>query len=320
MTARSLALVLAMLAAGAVRAAGGGTTDAGEMDLPSGAAESVFGTAAAGLVDGSQAVFAAPARLMAGAPAGVTATHAQWMEGVSDSTIAVHSSRPGLGSVGLSLRYFRAETRETTEDYRGFFGREGGLVYYENLRLATALSPDLAAIVPAVPPGVTAGLTGFLIRRDAADMGTRYGYGINAQAAYRAFPATDFYVIGRNIGALQERPLPLGFAAGFTGRFPGAMRSGATVDTLSGVAELRWSRQNGPGVALAAEYAVDWDAMRSAVRLGWAIDAEKNASLLPACGLAFRLANLSLEAGLVFLGDLGTAQVITLGWEGKRAE
>jgi len=313
-------LAIALLAATTVLASGGATCDAGELDLPVDAAAAAFGTAASGLVDGTAAVFTAPARIGAGAPMGVAATYVSWMTGVSDSSVAIHKAGAGLGSLGLALRYFRSDLRYSSEDGRGFFGNEGGIFYYENLRVAAALSPDLASLLSPALSGLHAGVSGFVIKQDAAEMDTRYGYGINAQAEYRPDGALAVCAEGRNIGVLKGRPLPLGFAAGLEARIGGVRRSGGSSDRLAGAAEFRWSRQNGVGGSIAAEYSVEWEVLRSAIRAGWAVDTVKSASLFPTCGLAFRIANLSIEAGLVFQGDLGTAQVISLGWESRKEE
>jgi hypothetical protein len=202
----------------------------------------------------------------------------------------------------------------TSEDPLGFFGAATGQIYYQNQVLTVAAAPDLRALFPEIPEGWRAGVAAFLVQRD--DTGpVRYGYGINAQAIARTVKEMDVYLSGRNLGVIERRMLPMSFALGAVIRRPEMLVSDGN---LAGVVELKWSRESGAGVGIAAEYAVETSVMRSSLRVGWSICGEKFATLLPTAGLAFQLASLTLEAGVAPLGNLGTAEVISLGWTGPK--
>ncbi len=303
--------LLAVIAAGPVRAGGSGVSEVGELDLPVSALAAAVGGPSAGLVEDASAVTDNPARLGAVAPAGVAVTHTVWPLGFSDSLLAMYGSLPRLGSLGGQVRLFRVDVPKTNEQ-----GGDTGMFSYQTLQVAVACAPDLRFLNEYVPVKIRAGAAVFLVQRDiAGDQGN--GVGGNAGVTAEVARGFELYVTGRNLGGVEGVAMPMASSLGLSGRRAEVLVAN---DRFSGAIEGMWSREAGAGGGVAVEYALRGNALEVALRTGYTLSTAELAGTLPTVGLAVRIAHLSLEVGVASLGDLGVAKVLSLSYQERRAD
>jgi hypothetical protein len=213
------------------------------------------------------------------------------------------------------IRMVRAEVDATTENPDGTYGSTTGSYSYQTIHGLLAWASDLELLGVFLPAPLRVGCALSFVQRDVADQSS-LGAGVNAGGSMRVAKSCELYAAGRNAGTLRGASLPSSSSLGAVMRFAGMCLDG---DRLSVAAEASFSGESGAGGAVAAEYALGWAEVETALRAGYSLSGGGTpAGSLPTAGLAVRISSISLEVGVASLGKLGVAQVISLSYQDWR--
>lgn len=125
-------------------ASGAGSTSANFLKIGMGARPVGMGEVFTGVADDTNAVYWNPAGLALARGVGFTATHAQWVEGVSHEFFAAHANFKEQGALGASFTFLGTGTfLEALETPNGDFGGLGSAVSASDFAAAIAYAQRL---------------------------------------------------------------------------------------------------------------------------------------------------------------------------------
>lgn len=312
----ALPLAWALAVAGPAAAGYAGASEASELEMPGSALAVVAGSATGGLSRDALAVGENPARIGETPGGGASATYALHPGGLSDSQIAACLARGPAGAFGASLRLVQASVPLTLEDGAGAYGGTRGDVTCQTVAGTVGWAPDLSGAADVLGAAVRAGVSVTCLRREVGGQSASGG-GAGAGIVVPCGAGVDAFAVVRNVGWTGPRVWPAAVAAGAALDRADLLPAGAVLRAaLAGA----WSRERGGSAAGGVELGFGGEGMGAALRAGYEIGTVRSISAWPSGGLVIRVAGLSVEVGIGFLGGLGLERIVTLSYRETSAE